>query len=163
MYFQPQHLSSVFATCALLLAAPLANAQSTYVWTGATSDDWNTASNWNPNGVPGGNPQDIADFNTATCTSITFSQSVELDAISFGYGPACSFQIPISTLLHLHDGVLNLSTTTSNTFTIGTDGMLWFDQNGDAANSQIVNNGTVYFTGASSAGTAQITSSEKSR
>ncbi|MDR3385756.1 MAG: autotransporter-associated beta strand repeat-containing protein [Rudaea sp.] len=157
MRFRLQIPCCLFAICGALLIPSPAAAQNTYVWTGATSSNWNTAGNWNPNGVPGGNPEDIADFNTAACTAVTFSQSVELEAVSFGYGPACGFQIPLSTLLHLHDGILNLSTTTSNTFTIDTGGMLWLDQSGDDANSKIVNNGAVYFTGASSAGTAQIT------
>ena len=160
MHFRLRHLSGVFAAFALLLAASLASAQSTYVWTGATSGDWNTASNWNPNGVPGGtaaqggNPEDIAEFDSSSRTSVSVSQSVELGAISFAYGPAYSFQL--NAFLQLRHGVLNLSTITQNSFTTG-PGTLWLEQDGDAANSLITNNQDLDFGGTSSAGTAQIT------
>ena len=140
---------------AAALHAPTLLAQQTYTWTGATSKDWNTASNWNPNGVPGTNSEDVADFNTAACTGVTISQTVALGAISFGYGPVCSFQVNAD--FDLKHGILNLSTTTSNTFTIGAGVTAWFAQDGDAANSTIVNNGALEFSGTSSAGTAQIT------
>jgi autotransporter-associated beta strand protein len=144
----------------MLIAAPLASAQSTYVWTGATSGDWNTASNWNPNGIPGGsaaqggNPEDIAEFDSASRTSVTVSQSVELGAISFGYGPSYSFQL--NAFLQLRHGIITLSTTTKNTFTTG-PGTLWLEQDGDAANSLITNNQDLDFSGTSSAGTSTIT------
>src|SRR5450432_3047444 len=99
MRFRLQVLCSLFAVCGAFLLPSLVDAQSTYVWTGATSGDWNTASNWNPNGIPGGtaaqggNPEDIADFNSSSRTSVTVSQSVELGAISFAYGPVYSFQL----------------------------------------------------------------------
>jgi autotransporter-associated beta strand protein len=160
MRFRLQVLCSLFAVCGAFLLPSLVDAQSTYVWTGATSGDWNTASNWNPNGIPGGtaaqggNPEDIADFNSSSRTSVTVSQSVELGAISFAYGPVYSFQL--NAFLQLRHGVLNLSTTTQNSFTTG-PGTLDFVQDGDAANSLITNNQDLDFSGTSSAGTAQIT------
>ncbi|HEX4479592.1 MAG TPA: autotransporter-associated beta strand repeat-containing protein, partial [Rudaea sp.] len=150
----------ILAAMVLQLAAHVAHAQSTYVWTGATSGDWNTPTNWTPNGVPGGtlaqggNTEDIAEFDSSSRTTITFSASVELGAVSFAYGPAYTFQV--DAFLQLHHGILNLSTTTKNTFIVGT-GTLWLDQDGDAANSLITNNHDLDFAGTSSAGTATIT------
>lgn len=141
--------------------AHFAVAQQAYTWTGATSGDWNTPTNWTPNGVPGGNPEDQAEFDSSSRTSVTVSQSVELGFISFGYGPAYNFQL--NGILQLRHGILNLSTTTQNQFTTG-PGALWLVQDGDAANSLITNNATVVtdnvgleFGGTASAGTAQIT------
>jgi len=150
----------MLAAGCLLLAASWLHAQQTYVWTGATSGDWNTATNWNPNGVPGGsaaqggNPEDVAEFDASARTSVTVSASVELGAISFGYGPPYSFQL--NAFLQLRHGILNLSTTTQNTFTTG-PGTLWFETDGDAANSLITNDQEVDFGDYSSAGSAQIT------
>ncbi len=144
---------------AALCCPVLACAQSAYVWTGTVSGDWNTAANWSPNGVPGGsaaqggNPEDVAHFSESTRTSITVSQSVELGAMSFAYGPVYSFQL--NAFLQLRHGILNLSTTTQNHFTVG-PGTLWFEQDGDAANSSITNNHVVEFGGSSTAGTADI-------
>ncbi|MEO8802471.1 MAG: autotransporter-associated beta strand repeat-containing protein [Rudaea sp.] len=141
------------------LCCPLKSwAQSTFVWTGAVSGDWNTPGNWSPNGVPGsvtqgGNPEDVAHFNGSTRTSVTVSQSVELGAISFAYGPVYSFQL--NAFLQLRHGILNLSATTQNQFTTG-PGTLWFEQDGDAANSLITNNQDLDFSSTSTAGTAQI-------
>jgi autotransporter-associated beta strand protein len=160
MRFRLQVLCSLFAVCCAFLLPSLVDAQSTYVWTGATSGDWNTASNWNPNGIPGGtaaqggNLEDIANFNSSSRTSVTVSQSVELGAISFAYGPVYSFQL--NAFLQLRHGILNLSTTTQNSFTTG-PGTLDFVQDGDAANSLITNNQDLDFDGTSSAGTAAIT------
>lgn len=36
-----------------LLSIQLINAQTNYVWNGGTSTDWNTNTNWTPNGIPG--------------------------------------------------------------------------------------------------------------
>ncbi|HEY2394847.1 MAG TPA: autotransporter-associated beta strand repeat-containing protein [Rudaea sp.] len=151
----------VLAAACLLLAAASLRAQQTYVWTGATSGDWNTATNWNPNGVPGGsavqggNPEDVAEFDASARTAVSISASVELGAISFAYGPPYSFQL--NGWLQLRHGILNLSTTTQNTFTTS-PGTLSFEQDGDAANSLITNNnGNLAFYGTSSAGSAQIT------
>ncbi len=36
-----------------LLSIQLFNAQTNYVWNGGTSTDWNTNTNWTPNGIPG--------------------------------------------------------------------------------------------------------------
>ena len=141
--------------------AHVAGAQQAYTWTGATSGDWNTPTNWNPNGVPGGNPEDQAEFDSSSRTSVTVSQNVELGFISFGYGPAYNFQL--NGVLQLRHGILNLSTTTQNHFTTG-PGTLWLLQDGDAANSLITNNATTIpfnvgleFGGTATAGTAQIT------
>lgn len=160
MRFRFQAVCRLFAVCCALLLPLLADAQNAYTWTGATSSDWNTASNWNPNGVPGGtaaqggNLEDQAEFDASSRTAVTVSQEVNLGFISFGYGPAYSFQL--DALLYLKHGVLNLSTTTQNSFTIG-PGAMWFAQDGDAANSLITNNQSLEFSGTSSAGSAQIT------
>src|ERR1700679_1874422 len=76
-----------------LFFAHVAVAQQAYTWTGATSGDWNTPTNWSPNGVPGDNPEDQAEFDSSSRTSVTVSQNVELGFISFGYGPAYDFQL----------------------------------------------------------------------
>ena len=150
----------VLAAGCMLLAASSLRAQQTYVWTGTTSGDWNTATNWNPNGVPGGsaaqggNPEDVAEFDASSRTAVTVSASVELGAISFADGPAYNFQL--NAFLQLRHGILNLSTTTQNTFTTG-PGTLWFEQDGDAANSLITNSQDTDFGDYSSAGSAQIT------
>ena len=73
--------------------------------------------------------------------------------MSFAYGPVYSFQL--NAFLQLRHGILNLSTTTQNHFTVG-PGTLWFEQDGDAANSSITNNHVVEFGGSSTAGTADI-------
>ncbi|MGA9636989.1 T9SS type A sorting domain-containing protein [Flavobacterium sp.] len=43
-------------------------AQTSYTWVGGGVGDWNTATNWSPNGVPGGNAGDSFTINNGTCT-----------------------------------------------------------------------------------------------
>src|ERR1044071_9342344 len=114
MRFLLRVMQRPFAALVALLVPLAALAQNTYTWTGATSGDFNTASNWNPNGIPGTNPEDIAEFDASTRTSITVSASVELGALSFAYGPSYSFQL--NAFLQLRHGILNLSPTTQNSF-----------------------------------------------
>ncbi|MDV6166925.1 LamG domain-containing protein [Flavobacterium sp. DG1-102-2] len=61
----------------------LSDAQSVIQWTGATSSDWNTASNWSPASVPG--PSNTVNIGTAAFTNQpAISTAVTVKNINFG-------------------------------------------------------------------------------
>jgi autotransporter-associated beta strand protein len=100
--------------------------------------DWNTATNWFPDTVPNG-PTDVATFGVSNNTAISFSQSVEVNAIDFTAG-ASAFTIsvdPRRTLTISGAGVSNASGIGQNFAT--------FDRNGLGA-------GAIVFTNSATAG-----------
>ena len=59
---------------------------SIYTWTGTTSTNWSTSSNWNPTGIPDGSI-DITIPNSATCTN-----SPEITSITINSGKTLTLQ-----------------------------------------------------------------------
>ncbi len=95
-----------------LISLEIANAQTTYTWTGTNSSDWNTGSNWVNNAVPSSNTN-LAYF-TATTSSTTPNLSVS------------------ETI-----GALEFTTTATPAYTITTSSgaTLTLDSAGDSADS----------------------------
>lgn len=46
------------------------------------SGDWNTATNWTPDGVPNG-PADVATFGLSNTTDVSISANTEVNGITF--------------------------------------------------------------------------------
>ncbi len=139
----------------LIAASPYAFGQQAYTWTGSTSKDWNTATNWSPACIPGNNPEDQADFNEAPCAGITVSKSVEFGFFSFGYGPPCV--INVAAFLQVRHGILNLSTTTRHTFNVLPGATFDMEFDGDAGNSIFFNAGDLDFSNAVGGGESTTT------
>ena len=57
---RPRYILTCGVASLIAAAASTARAQTTSTWTGATSQNWNTATNWNPPIVP--DNTDTADF-----------------------------------------------------------------------------------------------------
>jgi autotransporter-associated beta strand protein len=68
----------------LFLALPTARAGNA-TWTGATSDDWNVPTNWNPATVPNGS-SDVATFDISNTTGIAIQTDIEVNEIHFRAG-----------------------------------------------------------------------------
>lgn len=80
-------------------------------WTGATSDDWNTASNWNPPGVPAA--QDSATIPYGTPNTPTISAPVTIaNLVVAPYGALRAAQAPANVYFDGNPGLVNNSTLT---------------------------------------------------
>lgn len=99
---------------ALVAAACLpaaAFAQTTYVWTGATSGDWATAGNWSPAGPPGSVATDIVRFDaTVANNQLNLGADRSIDSLEFLSG-AGSHTLSGATL------TLNRTSANGNTIT----------------------------------------------
>jgi hypothetical protein len=119
------------------------------------SGDWNTATNWTPNTVPG--DEDIATFNTSTITGVTFSHDSGVLELLFNPGAsAFTFTVDNSYLLSLNFvGVVNNSGVTQNFAVSGSFTALIFNA-GASAGSQTMfttqNSGGIIFNRATTAG-----------
>lgn len=92
-------------------------------WTGATSGDWNTDSNWNPAAQPNG-ASDTATFASSSRTSVSLSADTTVDGIVFNAG-ASAFTIAALSFFGLTidgAGITNNSSTVEN-FTTAFDGL----------------------------------------
>lgn len=85
----------------LLFILQFGFSQTSYVWNGSTSTAWNTATNWTPNGIPGGNAGD-------NVTIVTGGNNCILNATTS------------ITNLTITSGVLNLGGFTLNVTGVGT-------------------------------------------
>jgi len=165
----------------LCLAASAALAQDA-TWNGATTD-WNTATNWTPNTVPGG----TAIFSSTGSTTVdNASGNVTIGAISFTAAPpAQAYTINIDNTFTINGaGVTNSSANTqvfnvdplsnavplifqnSATANNGTGAVIYNNEffiffqnasNAGNANTTVVNNEIVQFNDTSSAGSATFT------
>ena len=119
------------------------------------SGDWNTATNWTPNAVPG--DADIATFNTSAITGITFSHDSRVLELLFNPGAsAFTFTVDNSYTFSLNFvGVVNNSGVTQN-FVVSDLGTLLLFNAGAAAGSQTMfttqNSGGIEFDKATTAG-----------
>src|SRR3569833_265799 len=80
----PRVLSAAIAIVIIALCANAAYATN-YTWKGATSTDWNTASNWSPAGVPA--MSDAVSIGVVTFTNqptVSSGETVYAASITFG-------------------------------------------------------------------------------
>ncbi|HEY3901725.1 MAG TPA: autotransporter-associated beta strand repeat-containing protein, partial [Chthoniobacter sp.] len=141
-------------------------------WTGATSFDWNTASNWNPAVIPNGDSA-TATFDTATVLGISISANTEVNGIVFTANAVLPSTITVSsawTLTLSGDGIINNSGVSQGVITAvdanGNYGTVDFSNEANAGTeTQITNDGGIVsgggggqtvFQGNSSAGGAVI-------
>ncbi len=124
------------------------------------TNDYNTASNWNPATVPNA-PTDIATFATSAVTQLSISSDVTVDSMIFGPG-ADSFSLSATStqLIFSGDGVTNesgqtqfftLNGTPQSPFLIEFENL---SNAGEAANYVLSGGGNIYFTGKATAGSA---------
>jgi hypothetical protein len=105
------------------------------------SGDWNTASNWTPNGVPNG-PADIATFGLSNTTVVSISEDTEVNGIIFTAAATNPYVIivnPDITLTLSGTGITNNSGITQHFFLSQSDfaeGMR-FTHSATAANAAI--------------------------
>jgi hypothetical protein len=55
-----------------------------YIWTNAAGGSWNTAANWTPNGVPGGNSGDSATIGFPGTYTVALNSSVTIGGLTLG-------------------------------------------------------------------------------
>jgi hypothetical protein len=91
-----------------------------YTWSGTTSTDWTTATNWNPNGVPDGS----IDITIPSSSSLTNSPSIGSLTINAG-----------KTLTLQSGAKLTLSGTLSNNGTVNIENGATLVQTGSGTNS----------------------------
>lgn len=80
-----RHAAAVATILSLIIAAHASWAGSATWSSTPGSSDWNTASNWIPPMVPNG-AADTATFSNSNQTSVSISENIEVDAISFEPG-----------------------------------------------------------------------------
>jgi fibronectin-binding autotransporter adhesin len=126
------------------------------IWTPGSSD-WNTAANWTPStAVPTG----VAEFGSATTTTLTFSNSASVGTLLFDAGaPAYSFNLATSSLINITgSGIINNSSN-AVTLTTSNGGGLHFQNSSTAGSAILTTNSTgiTSFEGASTGGQARVT------
>ena len=124
---------------------------------GLPTSDWNTAANWVPAAGPPIVPTGTASFGVSGTVAITVSSNSSVGMLQFNpVAPAYSFTIgPFHHFTITGGGISNLSTNIP-TFN-ATEAQIIF-LSGSAANSVIkINGANISFLGASTAGTATIT------
>jgi outer membrane autotransporter protein len=161
-------LLAAIALVAVTAFAPgAARAQDTWRPTPA-SNDFNTAINWSPVGVPTG----TAFFGQSDITELTFSESTTVGGWIFNTG-ASDYTFSNNQTLQFNDAGIVLiggsATINNNLFlnfldgstagsaTINNSGTVTFLGDTNAGNASIVNNGTLVFDGRSTASNAAIT------
>ena len=146
MHFFIPVLSKRLLAFLMLIGATSSGAQTTYTWTGATSGNWATASNWTPAGVPGTNAGDKAQFGNVTRTSITLAQEGDIDADSLIFlagAPAYTITLSSGSDSDLLNGIINQSGAQQK-FILADGSNLNFI-GGNAANSLITSAGSLQF------------------
>jgi fibronectin-binding autotransporter adhesin len=149
-------LSSIFLFSLILAFFDSAGYAENATWNvNPGSGDWNTATNWTPNTVPG--VEDIATFNTSAITGIAFSQDSGVLELLFNPGAsAFTFTVDNSYSFSLNfTGVVNNSGVTQNFAVSGPFTALIFNA-GASAGSQTMfttqNAGGIIFNKATTAG-----------
>ncbi|HLI13702.1 MAG TPA: hypothetical protein VKY65_19075 [Alphaproteobacteria bacterium] len=145
----------------LCLLAGSAKAQT---WTGGSSSDWDTGSNWSTGVVP--NSATAATiFGAAPTTGVTFSAArTDVGTLTFNPGaPAYSFTANSGNVFTLNAlGVVNNTTATPSFIANG--GVITLFANAGAGNAQFSasNGGAVDFSNNASAGTAALSAGTES-
>jgi autotransporter-associated beta strand protein len=183
-------LAALLATTALVAVAALLPGVARAVDTNATwllhpgSNDFNTATNWNPATVPSG----TAFFDTSSTTSLSFSPgtTTQMGGWTFNAGASSySFTIPpftpptFTSVVFTGAGIVinggsatitnnerlsfQGSSSTAGTATIANNGLLDFQNASTADSATITNNRTLIFTNSSTAGSATITTNTGGR
>jgi autotransporter-associated beta strand protein len=149
-------LSSIFLFGLILAFFDSAGYAENATWNlNPVSGDWNTATNWTPNTVPG--VEDIATFNTSAITGIAFSHDSGVLELLFNPGAsAFTFTVDNSYSFSLNfTGVVNNSGVTQNFAVSGPFTALIFNA-GASAGSQTMfttqNAGGIIFNKATTAG-----------
>jgi autotransporter-associated beta strand protein len=145
---------------AMAMVTSVAHAQT---WTGATSSDYNTVANWNPNTVPSAGTTAIF-TNNAAPTSVNISAPVLPDGFTYNPGaPTYTVTVSGATLTFFGAGIVNNSGNAQNLIASGA-GNIQFANSASAGNATISANtaGVAAFFDTASAGTAQITVSDSS-
>ena len=167
--------SSVVVACLVLLSAASAHAVS-YSWN-VSSGDWFTATNWNPNGVPGSG-DDVTISNNGTCTldapgasiqSLTISSGILAGNGNLQVGGAMSWSgngfltsqvsgsgtITVNGLLTINAGIFGAKTLSGRTLLLAGGATYTGNQHGLGltAGAAIINNATFEFV--SDSGAAQ--------
>jgi autotransporter-associated beta strand protein len=108
-----QHLLAIlFASLGVLAGTHCARAQTSYVWNTDASASWNTASNWNPSGIPNGQGVEVLFGNAINANRTIFlDNDVSVGSISFENSGLFSYTIGGSGILTL-DNALNPASIT---------------------------------------------------
>src|SRR5579862_2138624 len=93
-----------------------------YVWNGVSGGDWNTATNWTPNGVPGSASGDTATFNNAGNLTVNVSSSPAnaITTVTLNNSPTDSISVNNGATLIINTlaGGANLTMSTTGTGTL---------------------------------------------
>jgi autotransporter-associated beta strand protein len=146
MHFSIPILSRRLLALVTLIGATPVGAQTTYTWTGATSGNWATASNWTPVGIPGTDAGDKAQFGNVTRTSITLAQDGDINADSLIFltsAPTYTITLSSGSDSDLLNGIINQSGAPQK-FILAAGANLNFI-GGNAANSLITSAGALQF------------------
>lgn len=138
-------------------------------WIGSTSNDVLTATNWNPNVVPGSTDTAIFSANGESLTpTLSDSPATDVNMGTLQFSDATSYnftlQFAVSRQLHLQQiGVLNLGASNQFFSINGTNSILRFENNSSADSTQsgkvfyhITNVGRVRFANSATASNANI-------
>ena len=119
------------------------------------SGDWNMGNNW-VGGVAPVNAGDTATFNNSTIRSLSLSNDVTIDSMTFTSLAVNSYTIATNgnSFSLIGDGIVNQSGVTQTINNNG--GVIIFDNNASAGDATIQNNGTIVFKGDSTGGTARV-------
>lgn len=146
-------------TAAACLSALPALAQNATWLANPASSVWGTATNWTPTTVPTG----TASFGASNTTSVLITSPVTINTMQFTTGaPAYSFSIgglSVPSLVFTGAGIVNNSSNAPSIKSYDANyHTLDFYNSSTAGNAILnINNGSVTFPGASTAGTATIT------
>jgi len=92
----------------------------TYTWKGTTSIDWNTASNWSPNGIP--TSTDVVSIGSTTFTNQPTISSTETASVaSITFGTAKTATLTLNGALTVSG---NISMATASTFSMSNTSVL---------------------------------------
>jgi hypothetical protein len=141
-----------------LYAAPVS-----YTWNGSTSNDWNTAANWTPNGIPG--VIDNVLINVAVPNPCV-ANGAFFGANNFTVSGTGNFQLAANSVLTVNgnytasatlafdcSSTLNISSSAAQTIPIGNYGSL----NISGGNRTLANAGTIFICGSYTTGAGVIT------
>ena len=135
--YRPTHSTGIFGALILMLCIQDSYADSAAWNLNPGSDDWNTAANWTPNGVPNGTfpngPFDIARFAQSNITEVSLSAETNVASIVFDAN-ASAFTINTeSQLLRLEGaGIVNNSGIAQNIVAGRPFGLIGFFNNSSA-------------------------------
>lgn len=107
-----KNFNKIFALAAVAFFAISTISAATKTWTGATSTNWSTASNWSSSGVPGSGDDVIIPSNLTTYPVLTANVSIRNFTMNGGTTATSGFNFTVSNNLIINDGVFNSGTST---------------------------------------------------